>query len=357
MQQDLPPGINYDRVSRFFAENVPGGDAELRFELLSGGRSNLTYKVIGSDRVWVMRRPPLGHVLPTAHDMAREYRVLTGLNDTDVPAPRTFALCEDPEVNEYPFYVMEYKEGVILGDELPEGYATKPEERRRMSLALIDALVKLHAVDYNAVGLSEFGRPQGYLERQVRRWSEQWERSKTRELPEVEELIKRLRAAIPESPAPAIVHGDYRLGNMILDPGDPGKIEAILDWEMATLGDPLADLGYTFIFWGQKSDSEERLRARSISTMTAQEGFLTRDQLAAEYAKRSGRSTEFIHFYEVLAYYKLAVITEGIWARHLQGKTVGEGFEGYGETTVNLVTLALSIADDSPDPRMRGQAV
>jgi aminoglycoside phosphotransferase (APT) family kinase protein len=354
MQDDLPPGINYERVSRFFAENVPGANTELRFELLSGGRSNLTYKVIAPDRVWVMRRPPLGHVLPTAHDMAREYRVLTGLNDTDVPAPRTFALCEDPEVNEYPFYVMEYKEGVIVGERLPPGYAATPDERRRMSLALIDALVKLHAVDYNAVGLGDFGRPEGYLERQVRRWSEQWERSKTRELPEIDELIRRLNASIPESPAPTIVHGDYRLGNMMLNPNDPGKVEAILDWEMATLGDPLADLGYTFIFWGQSDDPPERLEARSISALTAQEGFLTRDELAAEYARRSGRSTEFIHFYEVLAYYKLAVITEGIWARHLQGKTVGEGFEGYGQTTVNLVHQALAVAGESTDPRMRG---
>lgn len=355
MQTDVPPGIHYENVSRFFAENVPGGDQELRFELLSGGRSNLTYKVIAPDRVWVMRRPPLGHVLPTAHDMAREYRVLTGLNNTDVPAPRTYALCEDPEVNEYPFYVMDHKEGVVIGETLPDGYATTPEERRRMSLALVDALVKLHAVDYEAVGLGDFGRPQGYLERQVRRWSEQWERSKTRELPEVDELIRRLNAALPESPAPAIVHGDYRFGNMMLNPDDPGKVEAILDWEMATLGDPLADLGYTFIFWGNQDDPPERLDARSISKITAQEGFLSREELAGAYQERSGRSTENIHYYEVLAYYKLAIITEGIWARHLQGKTVGEGYEGMGQSTVNLVHQALAVADESPDPRLRGE--
>lgn len=355
MQTDLPPGIHYENVSRFFAENVPGADTELRFELLSGGRSNLTYKVLAPGHVWVMRRPPLGHVLPTAHDMAREYRVLTGLNDTPVPTPRTYALCEDPEVNEYPFYVMDYKEGVIIGETLPEGFASTPEERRRMSLALVDALVSLHAVDYDAVGLSEFGRPQGYLERQVRRWGEQWQRSKTRELDEVDELIRRLNAAIPESPAPAIVHGDYRFGNMMLNPNDPGKVEAILDWEMATLGDPLADLGYTFVFWGNADDPPGRTDARAIAKLTAQKGFLTRDEIAAEYARRSGRSTEFIHFYEVLAYYKLAVITEGIWARHLQGKTVGEGYESYGENTVNLLNQALAVANESVDPRLRGE--
>ncbi|MDZ7729617.1 MAG: phosphotransferase family protein [Dehalococcoidia bacterium] len=348
MQTDLPPGINYERVSRFFAENVPGADTELHFTLLSGGRSNLTYLVSAGDRVWVMRRPPLGHVLPTAHDMYREYRVLTGLNETPVPAPRTYAYCDDPEVNEYPFYVMDYHEGAVIGESIPEGFAETPEDRRAISQAMIDALVQLHAVDYEAVGLGDFGRPQGYLERQVRRWSEQWERNKTRELPEIDGLIDRLRNAVPESPAPTIVHGDYRLGNIMINRDDPSHIEAILDWEMATLGDPLADLGYTFIFWGQADDPPERLEARDIAGITAKEGFMTRQELADEYSRLSGRSTENIGFYEVLAYFKLAVITEGIWSRYLQGATVGEGYEGYGETTVRLVHQALRAADESP---------
>ena len=195
-------GIDRESVQRFFAENVPGGDCELHFGLISGGRSNLTYKVEGGGRCWVLRRPPLGHVLPTAHDMAREYRVLSALADTPVPTPRTFALCEDASVNDMPFYVMEYCPGVVLSDRLPEDYASEPLDRRRMSLALVEALVDLHAVDYREVGLGDFGRPEGYLERQVRRWSQQWERSKTGELALIEDLIRRLRAALPRSPAP-----------------------------------------------------------------------------------------------------------------------------------------------------------
>jgi aminoglycoside phosphotransferase (APT) family kinase protein len=355
MQNDLPPGINYEGVSRFFAEHVEGGDQPLRIELLSGGRSNLTYKVIAPDRVWVLRRPPLGHVLPTAHDMAREYRVLTALNDTAVPSPRTWALCDDPAVNEQPFYVMDYHEGAIMGESVPEGFAESLEDRRKMSMALIDTLVKLHDVDYNAVGLGDFGRPDGYVERQVRRWAEQWERNKTREVPEIYELIRRLNAALPESPAPTIVHGDFRFGNMMLNPKDPSKVEALLDWEMATLGDPLADLGYTFIFYGEETDSKERLEARDIAVLTARPGFMKRAELAAIYQERTGRSTEFIEFYEVLAYYKLAVITEGIYARFLKGATVGEGYEAYGPRTVSLINLALTICDESADPRLRGE--
>lgn len=348
------PGIRYDAVSRFFAENVPGGDVPLTFTMISGGRSNLTYKVEGGGRTWVMRRPPLGHVLPTAHDMAREFRVLSGLKDTDVPAPRPLALCEDSSVNDYPFYVMEYCDGYIIDFQLPPGYAETHEERRRMSLALVDTLVKLHAVDYEAVGLGDFGRPQGYLERQVRRWAEQWERSKVKEMPAIDECIRRLRNALPESPAPTIVHGDYRFGNMLMDRQDPGKVNAILDWEMCTLGDPLSDLGYTLIYWGNMTDSEERLNLRAHARVTAQPGFLTREEVVAEYGRRTGREVSRIDYYMVLANYKLAVITEGIYARYLKGQTVGEGFEGMERSSERLVELALSIADASDDPKLRG---
>jgi aminoglycoside phosphotransferase (APT) family kinase protein len=356
MTAAVPAGIDYEGVSRFFAEHVPGGRGPLEISLLSGGRSNLTYLVRSGEREWVLRRPPLGHVLPTAHDMAREYRVITALHATGFPVPETFALCEDPAVNGMPFYVMEYKRGVIVGTELPEGYAARPEERRRMSLALIDTLVRLHSVDYNAVGLGDFGRPEGFLERQVRRWLQQWERSKTRDIPEIEELIRRLRAAMPESGPPTIVHGDYRLGNMILAFDDPGKVEAVLDWEMATVGDPLTDLGYTLGFWGDRTDDPERIAMRPGSGLTAQEGFLTREELVAEYAKRSGRDVSNMAYYHVFAYYKLAVISEGIYARHVQGLTLGEGFEGYGRQAENLVHMALAVADASPDPRLRGEA-
>ncbi|MFI5396174.1 MAG: phosphotransferase family protein [Candidatus Binatia bacterium] len=319
------PGIQYDNVSRFFRGQVPGGDCELTFTLISGGRSNLTYLVRGGGHEWVLRRPPLGHVLPTAHDMAREHRVLAALAGTDVPAPRPIALCQEASVNGGPFYVMEYRPGVVLANEIPSGYAPTETERRRISVALVETLVCLHAVDYRAVGLEGFGHPEGYIERQVRRWSQQWERSQTSPLPEIDELIRRLRAALPQSPPPTIVHGDYRLGNMALDPHDPERVVAIFDWEMATLGDPLADLGYALIYWTEKDDPLPTGGVGTASTFTALPGFYTRAEIVAEYAKRSGRNVDAVHFYQVLALYKLAVISEGIYARYLQGKTLGEG--------------------------------
>jgi aminoglycoside phosphotransferase (APT) family kinase protein len=217
--------------------------------------------------------------------------------------------------------------------------------------------VELHAIDYESVGLGDFGRPEGYLARQVRRWGEQWARSETRPLPEVNELIKRLNAAIPESPPPTIVHGDYRLGNMMLDFDDPGRVVAVLDWEMCTLGDPLSDLGYTLGYWGEAGDTESQIKARPTSAVTAQPGFPTRRELIEEYGRRSGRDISAVEFYQVLAYYKLAVITEGIHARFLAGETVGEGFEGYGERTENLARYALEIAESAADPRLRGVGI
>jgi aminoglycoside phosphotransferase (APT) family kinase protein len=347
-------GIHRANVSRFFRERVPGGDTALSFALIAGGRSNLTYVVRGADRTWVLRRPPLGHVLPTAHDMAREFRVLGALADTRVPAPRPIALCEDATVNEMPFYVMEYRPGVVLADDLPAGYADRQEDRRRIGEAMIDTLVDLHAVDYRAVGLANFGRPQGYLERQVRRWAEQWERSKTGELAEIDVLRERLRRALPESPAPTIVHGDYRLGNLALDPLDPGRVVAIFDWEMATLGDPLADLGYALIYWAEQGDPASKEGVGSMSRFTALPGFLRRADIVERYARRSRRDVAAVEFYQVLALYKLAIIAEGIYARHLQGKTLGAGFEGMRRSTPALAERALRIAEDSSDPRLRG---
>ncbi len=350
---EAPPGVDVPRVSRFFAERVERASGSLTFELIGDGRSNLTYLARCGDASWVLRRPPLGHVLPTAHDMSREFRVLRALAETSVPVPRPFVLCEDEAVNGAPFYVMEYTPGVIVADRLPDGFAEKPEERRRISLALIDTLVELHAVDYDAVGLSDFGRPAGYLERQIRRWSEQWERSKTREMPAIDELVRRLRAALPEGGDATIVHGDYRLGNMALDPDDPGRVVAIFDWEMATLGDPLADLGYTLMYCGEASDPPEVLAQSPILAVMAQPGFLSRSELVEAYARRSGRDVSAIDFYRVLALYKSAVISEGIHARFLQGKTVGEGFETFKKQAESVARRALAIADESRLPGLR----
>ena len=346
-----PPGIHEANVSRFLREQLGSCTPPFAFELISGGRSNLTYLVRdAAGGAWVLRRPPLGHVLPTAHDMAREFRVLRGLAGTAVPAPRPLALCEDASLNEAPFYVMSWCPGVVPADDLPAGFATEPTQRARMSEAFIDTLVRLHAVEYAAVGLSELGRPEGYLERQVRRWSQQWERSRTAPLPAIDELLRRLAAAIPPSGAPSIVHGDYRIGNMAFDPADPGRVVAVFDWEMATLGDPLADLGYALIYWKEIGDPPWSRLPRG----TDHPGFWTRARLASEYARRSGRDVSHLDFHQVLALTKLAVISEGIYARHLQGKTVGRGFEDVRRESEPLAVHALELADGGSDPRLRG---
>lgn len=348
---DEPRGIRRAAVEAFFAERVPNGRGPLRFTLIGGGRSNVTYRVDGPGGTWVLRRPPLGHVLPTAHDMVREHRVLSALARTEVPVAKPIALCEDPAVNDAPFYVMDYVEGEVLEAKLPSGFAETAVERRRIGDALVATLVQLHAVDFRAIGLADFGKPDGYLERQVRRWSEQWERSKTGPLPAIEELIRRLRAAVPASPVPTLVHGDYRLGNVALDPRDPGRIVAIFDWEMATLGDPLADLGYTLIYWNEPGEAASATQFGA--SVTAVSGFHTRAELIEAYAKASGRDVAAIDFYQVLALYKLAVISEGIYARFRMGKTLGPGFENLQRAAGPLAERALAIADASSDPKLR----
>jgi aminoglycoside phosphotransferase (APT) family kinase protein len=347
-----PPGIDLDGVTRFFRDAVPGGNAPLSFELIGGGRSNLTYRVRMGDRDVALRRPPLGHVLPTAHDMRREFRVLSALAGGEVPVPRPIALCEDPAVNEQPFYVMEYRPGVVVGERIPDGFLTRPEERARAADAMIDTLVALHRVDFRAVGLADFGKPEGYLERQVRRWGKQWEANRTAPLPEIDALLARLGAALPAHSDATLVHGDYRLGNLALDPVDPGRVVAVFDWEMATLGDPLADLGYTLIYWLEPGEAGgDRVGADAAAISTAP-GFPSRRELVERYASASGRDVGAIDFYRVLALTKLAVIAEGILKRFQLGKTTGAGFDRMARAAEALAARALEIADASDDPRL-----
>lgn len=347
---DAPQGVDLDRLRPWFTAHVEGATgAALDAALISGGRSNLTYTISDGAHEWVLRRPPLGHVLPTAHDMAREFKVLTALAPTDVPVPRTLAFCDDDAVNDAPFYVMEKVDGQILRSP-SEFAALDAEQARRCSEALVDVLAQIHEVDYAAVGLDDFGRPDGYLERQVRRWGEQWERSKTRDLPAIDELARRLRASLPESPAPTIVHGDYRLDNTMLAPDDPGRIVAVLDWEMATLGDPLADVGLFLLYWARDESSAPAVGV----PIDIGAGFLARDEVIERYAKHSGRDVSQLDFYEVLAAYKLAIILEGIHARFLMGKTLGDGFEHIGAMVEAMVMGALEQASHSSIPGLRG---
>lgn len=346
-------GLDLARLQRYFADHVEGATSgPLTGTLISGGRSNLTFIVGDGTQEFVLRRPPLGHVLPTAHDMAREYRVINALRDTAVPVPRALAFCDDTAVNDAPFYVMERVNGRILRTGADLEQLTK-DDARRCSEELVDVLAALHAVDYENVGLGDFGRPDGFLERQVRRWNQQWESSKQAgcpDNPEIDEINRRLSAAIPPSPKPTIVHGDYRLDNTMLSNDDFGKVVAVLDWEMSTLGDPLADLGLFLLYWG-RPDAQVVATGAAISTEL---GFLERDAIVERYAAASGIDLTYLEWYEVFASYKLAIIVAGIHARYLMGMTRGDGFDHMGALVGGLAHGAIEFANNSSLATLRG---
>ncbi|WP_405579753.1 phosphotransferase family protein [Streptomyces sp. NBC_01190] len=331
---DDPPGLDLDRLRGHLDREVPGLVAgALRARLIEGGRSNLTYRVTDGISTWVVRRPPLGHVLATAHDMTREHRVISALATTPVPVPGTMLLCEDPEVIGAPFYVMEFMPGTPYRD-LRQLLEIGPERTRAAVLTLTDTLVGLHAVDPDAVGLADFGRPEGFLDRQLRRWGKQLDASRSRELPGVDELHAGLGAALPSSPAPTIVHGDYRLDNVLID--DDGRLTAVLDWEMSTLGDPLTDLGLLLMYSELRADD-----AMPTPTTGGAPGHPSPGELIERYARGSGRDVSAIKWYTAFAYFKLAVILEGIHYRWTLGRTLGAGFDRIGDVVPGFIERGL----------------
>jgi aminoglycoside phosphotransferase (APT) family kinase protein len=318
------PGIQAEATTKWFAANVPGVRPPLNFQLIAGGRSNLTYRVRDAGgRSWVLRRPPLSGVLPSAHDMGREHRIISALRETPVPVPEAIGLCEDPSVTGASFYVMGYVEGTVPRDERAVAAAFDEAQRAASARSLVEVLVALHAVEPDDVGLGDLARRDGYIERQLRRWTRQWEQSKTRELPAMEEAGRRLAATVPAQQGPgAIVHGDYRLDNLILDPA--GQVAAVLDWELCTLGDPLADVGLLMVYWSEPGDDVLPLD----STVTALPGFPRRAEVAEAYAGASGRDLSELDFYVAFGYWKLAAILEGVYARSAAG-AYGSGDETY----------------------------
>ncbi|MFF8644526.1 phosphotransferase family protein [Streptomyces sp. NPDC015345] len=324
MSSDHPPGLDLDQLRGHLDRERPGlVGGPLTARLIEGGRSNLTYAVTDGASRWVVRRPPLGHVLATAHDMKREHRVIEALHPTNVPVPAPVLLCDDDSVIGAPFYVMEFVDGTPYrtAEELaPLG----PERTRAAVLGLVDTLVDLHAVDPAAVGLGDFGRPDGFLDRQLRRWGKQLDASRNRDLAGIDELHAALGRSLPASPAPTVVHGDYRLDNVLI--GDDDRIKAILDWEMSTLGDPLTDLGLLVMYSARLEVPDS-----PVSTTAGAPGHPDPAELIERYAARSGRDVSAVSWYTAFAWFKLAVILEGIHYRYTLGQTVGAGFDRIGE--------------------------
>ena len=321
---DNPPGLDLDRL-RAYLDSPP-----LTAAMFAGGRSNLTYAVSDGTRRWVLRRPPLGHVLPTAHDMAREHKVLDALSRAGFPAPAPVLLCTDPEPIGAPFYLMEFVDGRIYRDPA-DLEALGPQRMRELTLALVDTLADLHALDPEKIGLGDFGRPAGFNERQVRRWKKQLDASHTRHVPGIEELHARLAVRVPDGDG-TVVHGDYRLDNVLIGPGL--GIAAVLDWEMSTLGDPLSDLALMLVYAGRPLMVPDAQPRASIEIP----GHPSLTEIAAHYAARSGRDVSNLDWYIAFAAFKLAVILEGVHFRYVHGQTVGPGFEAVGEMVAPLVT-------------------
>ena len=338
-----PVGIDVDPVTRWFTDHVPEVTPPLHFLLIAGGRSNLTFKVTdAADRAWVLRRPPTGHVLATAHDMAREHRVISALAPTPVPVPATFGLCTDDAVTGAPFYVMSYLDGHVLRDATIADALYTPEQRHRAGLGLADVLADLHAVDVDAVGLGDLGRTDAYVARQLKRWYGQFRASTSetgRTVPLVDAVHDRLAAAIPAQQGATIVHGDYRLDNAVLD--DDGRVVGVLDWEICTLGDPLADVGLLMVYWAEPGDEAPAL---GVAPTTAG-GFPTRQEMKARYAARTGRDIDVLDFYVAFGYWKLACILEGVYTRYAGGSGGGDptSFTAYA-TQVGLLAQAADAA-------------
>ena len=314
---ELEPLLVRRPLEAFLDEHGLGSGA-VEAEPVGEGHSNVTYLIRRGEDVWVLRRPPRGPLPPSAHDVLREHRLLAAVADADVRTPRPLVACEDPGVIGAPFYVMELVEGDVITTALPARF-DDPGSHRRIAEELVDALVEMHGVDWRACGLEGFGKPTGYLERQLRRFNGIWELVKTREIPLVERTGQWLADHLPESSDATIVHGDYRLGNTMFAPGTPPRLVAIFDWEMATIGDPLADLGYFTATWSQRGDPIST--TFDLSSVTRGEGFPLRDELIARYVERSGRTVEDLRWYQTLAIWKATVFMEGNYRRSLAGTT------------------------------------
>ncbi len=333
-------GIQREPVTAWLAERLDDLVPPLDFSLIAGGHSNLTFDVRDqADGHWVLRRPPLHQVLATAHDMGREHRIISALAPTDVPVPDTIGLCTDEAVNGSPFYVMDFVDGTVIRN-VDAAEELTDDQRRLVGESVVDVLARIHAVDVDAVGLGDLGRKEAYIERQLKRWNGQFEKSKTREVPIMEDAFAQLSALVPPQGPAAIVHGDYRLDNCMIDPS-AGEVVAVLDWEICTLGDPLADVGLLHVYWGAPDDAQTAV----LRAPTVLPGFPGRDEALRRYAAMSGRDLSAIDYYVAFGYWKLACIIEGVYSRYVAGAMGGDGdasaYQPFAEQVEVLAGLAL----------------
>ena len=339
------PGEELDvqALAGYLGGKIPGAAESLDVEQFPGGHSNLTYLLRCGGEEYVLRRPPLGPVAPKAHDMAREHRVLKAISSHFDLAPKVFLLCDDPSIAGAPFFVMERRRGVVLRREWPAHYRAGPDIFRRVSEAFTDCLIELHSVDIFRHGLDWLGRPEAFLERQAQGWATRWQRAKTEELPQMDQLGGWLAEHMPASGTATIVHNDYKLDNLILGSDDAAQITAVLDWEMATVGDPLVDLGVVLSYWPESSDSEPRREA--VSPITTQPGFYSRRQLLERYGAGTGRDLSRIDYYEVFGLYKLAVVLQQIYYRYHTGQTRDPRFRDFPERVQGLADAAMLVME------------
>ncbi len=343
----IRPGEEIDRASllAYLDRHLPEPAGRIEIEQFPHGHSNLVYVVRTQNREYVLRRPPLGPVAPKAHDMAREYRVLHAVHPHFPPAPRVFLLCEDPSVIGASFFLMERRHGVVIRDSVPSELASIPDLPRRASQAFVDCLIRLHGIDIAQPALASLGKPYGFVERQVHGWADRWSRCQTEASPEMDAVIRWLHGLLPPSSAATLVHNDYKLDNLILSAaGD--RVEAVLDWEMATLGDPLADLGLALCYWtwAAVADDEDHPHP-ATPAVTAQPGWFTRDELLERYARQTGRDLGHIRYHEIFGIFKLAVILQQIFYRYQRGQTRDERFRTFDRRVRGLIRLAASLIE------------
>jgi aminoglycoside phosphotransferase (APT) family kinase protein len=331
-----------DKVACFLREHIDGlADVPMEVRQYPTGASNLTYFIRIGEWEAVLRRPPLGPLPPKAHDMEREAMLLEKLHPVFPLAPKPYVICRDVSVLGAAFYVMEHRRGVVIDDAFPPGVKPTPDLCRRISEAMVDTLVKLHDIDWREAGLASMGRPTGFLERQVKGWIMRYEKAKTDEIPEVAPLVRWLLENVPESPAPTVIHNDYKLNNILWDTEDVAQPVAVLDWEMTTIGDPLFDLAVALSYWVRPDDPEELTHV--LPTVTTYPGFISREEFIERYARKSGRDLSSLHFYLTFAYFKNAVILQQIYARWRRGQTKDKRFASFGEWVCHLIRHAAGL--------------